>query len=117
MRASPGCAGVIPWRLRERPPASRTLRRPLGGADGGLDVGTEGRIEEMRCSCPSAGGICGPFLLATVVAMSPLSVVLTLWRSRIAALEVGSQSRCTRSRSRSTARICSQRPSIRQLRQ
>ncbi len=32
---------------------------PAGGADGGLDLDTEGRIEEMRCSCPSAGGICG----------------------------------------------------------
>jgi hypothetical protein len=29
-RASPGCAGVTLWRLREQPPASRTLRRLHG---------------------------------------------------------------------------------------
>jgi len=58
------------------------------------------------------------YFLGPVPAMDPpFSVVLTLWLSTTTALGVGSRPSRTRSRSRSTARIFSQRPSSRQMRQ
>jgi hypothetical protein len=81
---------------------------------GGGHVSPEHDAERVNEQVPPAPA----YFLGPVVAVDPpFSAVLTLWLSTIAALGDGLRPARMRSRSRSTARICSQRPSSRQMRQ
>jgi hypothetical protein len=64
----------------------------------------------------AAVDLLGAVLGAVKAVPAPRSVILTLWLSRIPALGVGSRPWRRRSCSRSTVRICAQRPSRRQSR-